>query len=323
MGKTKAMTEESFLKTFAKGHGNAIIFLFIWVLAMLFVDNFATFNNNLNIIRQAAIPMIACIGMTFVLITGGIDLSLGFVFGLCSYIFGVLAVMWEWPLLLAFATMLVIGGLCGLLNGVLVCAFKIPPFIVTLGTGFVFFGFAQIISGGSAQHHLPAHVLALGRREFFGLPASVYFAIAVIIVFYIILHRGTFGRALAFLGCNVGASRLSGINTNRITIMAYVICSALTALAAMLMTARVNSASPILGGSSFTFETITAAILGGASLRGGIGSVPGSVLGVLTIVTIGNCINLLGISFFVYEAALGIVILFALIFEKVKNRVLQ
>lgn len=310
-------------RSFARNHGNLIIFATIWLLAMLFVNNFATLQNNLNIIKQAAIPAITCIGMTFVLMTGGIDLSVGYCVGLCSYLFGLFSMQMGFPPFIALLMTMACGALCGLLNGLLVQYAKIPAFIVTLGTGYILYGLAQIISNGSSMTNLPRNILNMGRTEVLGLPATVFFAIAMFLICYFLCHQTTYGRSLTALGNNINASWLSGIHTARITVLTYVICSTLAAMSAALMTIRVNSATPVMGGNSYTFEAITAAILGGASLTGGVGSVPGSTLGVLTIVVIQNCINLMGVNAYVYEAALSIIILLAIIFEKLKNRALQ
>jgi ribose/xylose/arabinose/galactoside ABC-type transport system permease subunit len=155
------------------------------------------------------------------------------------------------------------------------------------------------------------------------LPATVYFALAVVIVCYIIVHRATFGRSLSAVGYNPEAVRLSGINTNRLIISVYVLSGLLTGLAASLMSIRVNQAYPVMGGTTYTFEAITAAILGGASLNGGVGSAIGSVFGVLTMFVITNCLGLLGVNKYVYQAVLSIVILIAIIFENLKNRRMQ
>jgi ribose transport system permease protein len=319
---TRGKSVRSFFRNFLRKRGNLVIFVFIWLVAMIFIKNFATLANNTTIIKQAAIPAITCLGMTLVLMTGGIDLSLGYMVGLCSYIFGMLVNIGV-PTVVALLITMACGGICGLLNGALVQFVKIPAFIVTLGTGYILYGLSQIISNGSAITNFAPEVLAIGKSEFLGLPATVYIAIVVVIACYFLMHRSTFGRSLSALGYNMEASRLSGINTAFINVMVYVLCGVLAALSAGLMTVRVNQATPTMGGTTYTFEAITAAILGGASLFGGVGSAFGSVFGVLTIMIIENCVNLLNINYYFYQAVLGIVILAAIIFENLKNRALQ
>lgn len=311
------------LRNFIKKKGNVVIFLFIWVMATGFVPGFATVSNNLNIIKQAAIPAITCIGMTFVLMTGGIDLSLGYTVGLCSYVFGQFAMLWNINPIFSMILTVVVGMLWGLCNGVLVQYAKIPAFIVTLGTGYIAYGLAQILSNGAVLSNIPKNILLYGRAQFFGLTASVYYALVVMLIFYYVLHKSTFGRSLSSLGLNIETTKLSGINVAFVHVMAYVVCGALAGFSAILMTLRVNSASPVMGGMDYTFEAITAAIIGGASLSGGAGSVWGSILGVFTIIIIENGINLLGVNYYFYKAVLSILVLAAMIFESLKNRKLQ
>lgn len=323
MDEMKRFDIKQFFKNFLRQRGNVVIFLTFWIIAAIFIPRFITLNNNLNIIKQAAIPAISCLGMTFVLMTGGIDLSLGYNVGLCSYLFGQFAILWNINPILSMLMTIIVGMMVGLCNGVLIQYVKIPAFIVTLGTGYIVYGLAQILSNGSVLSGIPKEVLMYGRTLIFGLTANVYYALAMMIICYFILHRMTFGRSLSSLGLNLEATKLSGINAARVHVMAYVICGGLTGLSAILMTLRVGSASPVMGGSTYTFEAITAAILGGASLSGGVGSAVGSILGVFTITIIENCISLLGVNFYFYQAVLSIVILLAMIFEKLKNRKLQ
>lgn len=311
------------MKYFAKNYGNVIIFLVVWLIGTLFVPNFVGLSNGINIITQGAIAAICCLGMTFVLMTGGIDLSVGYLLGFCAYIYGFCAVKAGLPIFVSILITLIVGAFCGMINGILVQKLKIPAFIVTLGTGYIIYGIAQIVSNGSAITNLPENVLAVGRSKFLGLTSTVWIMILVALICYFILHKSTYGRALTSVGLNPKASRLSGINANFTTIMVYVICGLCTALGAVLMAARVNNCVCSMGGTDFTFTVITAAVLGGASLFGGIGSAWGSLLGVMTIFTIQNILGLLSVNYYMYTAAQSIVILIAIIFENVKNRIIQ
>ena len=310
-------------RNFAKNNGNLLIFLFIWVFASLLIKNFASISNYVNIVSQSAVAIVACLGMTFVLMTGGIDLSLGYTLGFCSYIYGLFAVQLGLPVIVALIASIIVGGICGLINGILVQIAKIPAFIVTLGTGYIIYGVAQIASNGAAITNLEASVLAIGRTKILGFASIVWIALIVVVISFFILHKSTYGRSLSAVGMNPEASRLSGIKTKFTVIMAYVFCGLCTGLAAVLMATRVNNCVSTLGGTEFTFRAITAAILGGASLFGGIGTAWGSVLGVLTIYGIENCLGLLGVNSYMYTATLSIIILIAIIFENVKNRILQ
>jgi ribose/xylose/arabinose/galactoside ABC-type transport system permease subunit len=310
------------VKDFAKDNGFLFIFLSLWILAASFVPNFLSLDNNVLILKQSAIPIIAAIGMTFVLIIGGIDLSVGYIVGFASMISGILIKTHGFPVPIVILLTLVIGILLGSANGWIVEKIKIPSFIATLGTGYIIFGLAQIISGGNVVNQLPKAFLAFGNAQVLGLPMSVYLSLLIIILFYLLLHKSTFGRALFALGLNRNASFLSGVKVGRYTVLVYTISGTLAAMVGLLLTVRVNSSQPDMGGSSFTFEIITAAVIGGTSLFGGAGKVLGSVFGVLIIKMVENCINLMGVSHYLYEAFMGLVILAAIIFENVKNKTL-
>lgn len=311
------------VKRFVKSYGNIIIFVIVWLYGTLFVENFFGLNNSINIITQGSIAAICCLGMTFVLMTGGIDLSVGYLLGFCAYVFGYCSVTRGMPVIAAIVITLIVGAFFGLVNGILVQMLSIPAFIVTLGTGYIIYGIAQIFSNGSAITNLPESVLAVGRMRILGLSSTVWIMLLVVIICYFTLHRSTYGRALTSVGLNASASHLSGINITFTRIAVYVVCGTCSALGAVLMAARVNNCVCSMGGTDFTFTVITAAVLGGASLFGGVGSVWGSLLGVMTIFTIQNILSLLSVNYYMYTAVQSIVILAAIIFENVKNRVIQ
>jgi ribose/xylose/arabinose/galactoside ABC-type transport system permease subunit len=296
------------------------IFLALVVLASLFVKNFADVDNAAVILKQSAIPAIAVIGMTMVLMTGGIDLSLGYVVGLASIASGILAHTWGWPAPAVLAAVLVLGLGLGLCNGLITQFMRVPAFIATLGTGYVFYGVAQIVSQGSNINRLPKDFLAIGRTPILGLPSAVFLALGVAVVFHVLISRTIFGRQLEAFGLGARAAALSGVPNARINVTVYALCAALAALSGLLFTIRVNAAQPNMGGGAFTFEVVTGAIVGGASLFGGVGSVVNSVLGVLSIKIIENCINLMGVNYNLYLAVQGMIILVAIVFGNLSNR---
>jgi ribose/xylose/arabinose/galactoside ABC-type transport system permease subunit len=197
---------------------------------------------------------------------------------------------------------------------------KVPPFITTLGTGYILYGISQLISAGNVITRLPPSLLAVGRTDFLGLPTSVFIALGVTAMGWFLVHKSVFGRALSAFGFNPRAAFLSGLPTARVNVLTYVLCSSLAALAGLLLTIRVNAAQPNMGGGIFTFEIITAAIVGGTSLFGGIGSVIGSLFGVLIMKVIENCINLMNISYHLYLAVQGGIILTVIVMDKIRNR---
>jgi ribose/xylose/arabinose/galactoside ABC-type transport system permease subunit len=295
------------------------IFLALVIVASLFVKNFTDLDNAEVILKQSAIPAIAVIGMTMVLMTGGIDLSLGYVVGLASIVSGIMANIWLWPAPAVLAAVLALGLAVGLCNGLITQYMRVPAFITTLGAGYVLYGLAQIVSQGSIINRLPKDFLAIGRTPIFGLPSAVFLALGVAVVFHLLISRTIFGRQLKAFGLGARAAALSGVPCPRINVSVYALCATLAALAGLLFTIRVNAAQPDMGGGAFTFEVVTAAIVGGASLFGGVGSVVNSILGVLSIKIIENCINLLGVSYHLYLAVQGAIILVAIIFGNLTN----
>lgn len=310
-----------FLRHFVKNYGSVVIFLIIWIISALFIPRFADWENLALIIKQAAIPIIACLGMTMVLMTGGIDLSLGYSIGLTSIIVGMMIKTYDLPIWFSIIVTLLIGCLIGLFNGFVIETIQVPAFIATLGTGYIYYGLAQIFSHGEDVSRFPKEFLAIGKTKIFGgLTSTVLISLFLCVIVYYLLHLSTFGRSLSAYGFSKETSRLSGLPTGLINILVYVICGFLTAVVGILLTIRVNCGQPTMGGGNYTFEVITSAIIGGASFFGGIGSVIGSVFGVLILKVIENCINLMGIPYYMYQSAMGLMILFAIIFENVKNK---
>jgi len=299
--------------------GSAVILVLLALVGIVFVRNFASVDNAAVIVRQSAIPAIAVLGMTMVLMTGGIDLSLGFVVGLASTATGFMAKVWGLPVGLTVAATLLLGALVGLVNGAIIQYMKVPSFITTLGTGYILYGISQLVSAGNVITRLPPSLLAVGRTDLLGFPTSVYIAVGIVALGWFLIHGSVFGRALCAFGFNSRAAFLSGLPTARVNVLTYVLCSSLAALAGLL-TIRVNAAQPNMGGGVFTFEIITAAIVGGTSLFGGVGSVIGSLFGVLIIKVIENCINLMNISYHLYLAVQGGIILTVIVMDKIRSR---
>ena len=303
-----------------RNNGSVVIILLLVLFASVFVRNFFSARNFALIIKQAAIPAIACIGMTVVLMTGGIDLSLGYMIGLSSISIGLLVKTIGMNIPLAILLTLLLGAMVGLFNGICVQYIKVPAFITTLGTGYILLGIAQIISNGASINQMPDAFLALGKTKIGLLNTTVFISLGFCLIFYYLLHLSTYGRTLKAFGLSEPASRMSGCPTVRTNVSVYIISAMLASVAGILLTMDVNCAQPTMGGGEYTFQVITAAILGGASLYGGIGSVHGAVLGVISLKIINNCINLLNVPYYWGSAVLGIVILLAIIFENVKNK---
>ena len=321
---------------FAKEHGCILMYAVLFTAAAALVGRFFTVANVLNIVKQAAVPAVACMGLMLVLTTGGIDLSLGYTLGLCSIALGLMSVKHGMPAWQAIPLTLALGTVVGLVNGSIIQFLRVPPFIATLGSGYVLFGIAQIVGKGNAYMPLPMDLQAFGTSKpleglvaegmpelidkLLKLPMYVFIAVFVVAVMYFVRHKTVYGRNLSAFGFNQRTARLSGVRAARLHVWTYALSSTLVALAAVLLTIRVNCAQSNLGGANYTFEIVTSAVVGGTSLFGGVSSVVNCVFGVLVTKTLENTINLLAVNYYLYQPAMGVVILFAIILEVYKNR---
>jgi ribose/xylose/arabinose/galactoside ABC-type transport system permease subunit len=302
--------------------GLLALLVVMWIVAAVFVPKFATLPNIRNVLRQASDLGVAAIGELFVLLIGGIDLSVGAVYGLTSVVL-VTTMISSGSFPLAVAAALGAGLLFGVLNGSLVQWVRIPAFITTLGMFYIAYALAQMISAGEALR-MPSDPLFVGLQtgSLFGVPYLVVLAAIVDVVAWIVLNRTVFGRSVVAVGYNRVTAGLSGVRVPRVVVAAFTIGGAMTALAAVMLTSRIQVGVPTLGGFTTTFETITAAVVGGTSLFGGRGSVPGVVIGAVIIRTIGDCIVLLNITPLLYQAVMGGLIVIALLVDSQRSKYL-
>jgi ribose transport system permease protein len=289
--------------------------------------------NILNVSRQATYLIIIAMGQALVLISGGFDLSVGATVALTSvvsatYMSDFYASNPNSPtlaILIGVAAGLVVGLIIGLINGIGVAVFKVSPFVMTLGMASIATGFALNYTGGSPVSGMPREFtrnIGTGR---FGpgplpdIPTPVYFTVALVVLMYFLVNWTRLGRYVYAIGGNVRAAYLSGISVTIYLASVYVICSVLTAIAGVLLTARVSSGEPNLGGN-FPLESITAAVVGGVSLRGGEGRIISAVLGAIFIVLLTNGMNLIRIESYVQMIAIGIILIFAVIIDRFRDR---
>lgn len=294
----------------------------LWALAWLFVPRFGSADNILNILRQSTDLTIAALGVMFILLIAGIDIGIGSVYGLTSVALVSLLAVGVNPVI-AVLCGLGVGLLTGLANGLIVEVARVPAFITTLGMFYIAFALAQMLSAGKSLA-VPRDSLfqGLGRARIAGVPVLIIIALGVAVVMWLVLNRTEFGRWIVATGSNREASRLSAIPVRIVSVTAFAIGGVLTSVAAILLTARTQTGEPTLGGSTATFEVITAAVVGGTSLFGGKGSVIGVVIGAIIIRTISNCITLMNVTPLLYQAVMGVLILVALIIESVRTRLL-
>jgi ribose transport system permease protein len=308
-----------------------ILPLLMAVVILYFASQEARFYgtaNITNVLRQSTFLIIVTLGQALVLISGGFDLSVGAVIAVTSvvsarYMASYFANNPESELmavLVGVGVGLLVGLIFGLVNGIGVARFKVSPFIMTLGMASVGGGFALYYTGGSPVSGMPPlFTREIGTGRWFEIPVPVFFTIGATILVMFLVTSTTWGRYLYAIGGNPKAAFLSGIPVGLYTASVYVICSLLAALAGILLTARVSSGEPNLG-ANFPLQSITAAVVGGVSLRGGEGRIIGAVLGALFITILTNGMNLIRIESYIQEIAIGIILIVAVIIDRLRDR---
>lgn len=287
------------------------------VVLSLSSPHFLMRENLMNIALQAAVVTILALGMTLVILTEGIDLSVGPVLGLCGVVMALLTVSGT-PIVVALIAAILVAMVFGALNGVLIAVVELPPFIVTLGTFGMASSLAMAMTGGNSVTGLPEAVRWFNEGVFLGLPIPIWTTIALFAVTAVILHRTKFGRYVYAIGGNRKALRLAGVRLQIYHVGAYVFAATLAAFASFIMTARTNAAHPTIG-IGFEFDAIAAVILGGTSFVGGRGGLLGTVGGALAVATLRNGLNLLSVSTEWQVAAVGVVIILAVAFDSVRG----
>lgn len=299
--------------------GPLVGLLLLCVVLSIASPHFLTIDNLLNVLRQSAINAILALGQLMVIITAGIDLSIGSVMGLCNVALALL-LRAGWPPLAACAAVLALGSAVGLLNGVLLTRLRLPhPFISTLGTMNVGRGVALLLAGGIPISGLSPGFRAAFGGDAFGLPMPVVIAALAYGCGFVFLSRTVWGRDLYAIGGNREAARLSGIPVDRRLNLAYTLSGCAAALAGLVLAARMNSGFP-LAGSGAELDAIAAVIIGGASFFGGIGGVGGTLIGALIIAFLRNGLNLLDVSAYWQIIVIGAVIVAAVWIDVVRQR---
>jgi ribose transport system permease protein len=294
--------------------GLAALCVVLWILTPYFL----TVSNLLNIAEQTSINAIVAVGMTFVILSGGIDLSVGSIVALSGVVLGT-ALQGGQPIPVALLLGLLVGLACGLANGALISWGGLPPFIVTLGTMSIARGAALLFTEGRPVSGFDAsfRVLATGRAGF--IPAPVIAMVLVYATAHFVLTRTTFGRYVYAIGGNEEATRLSGVAIRFHKTMIYGVSGLMSAAAAVILTARLNSAQPIAG-MMYELDAIAATVIGGTSLMGGEGSLGGTLVGALIMGVLRNGLNLLGVSSFLQQIVIGGVIVVAVLLDTVLKR---
>jgi ribose transport system permease protein len=289
--------------------GLLLVMIIFWILSPYFM----TVSNLLNIAEQTSINAIIAVGMTFVIITAGIDLSVGSIVALSGVALAdMLQAGHAGPL--AIAVGLMVGALCGLVNGSLISYGKLPPFIATLGMMSVARGAALFYTDGRPISGFNADFRFLATGEVLSIPVPVVLMLFLYGIAYLVLNRTKLGRYAYAIGGNEEAANLSGINTKLVKTIVYGLCGLLSGLAAVVLTARLNSAQPIAG-MMYELDAIAAVVIGGTSLMGGEGKISGTLIGAFIMGVLRNGLNLLGISSFTQQIIIGSVIILAVLVD--------
>ncbi len=304
------------------------LFLFVFIATAIKNPQFVSAYNLQNLVAWTSLFGIISVGAAFVIITGGIDLSIGSVVGLVGSTLSWLLMHKGWSEPAALLAVLGISVAIGLAHGLLITKARLQPFVVTLCGLLIYRGLARFITDDASQGFGSSHdslrALAIGKVPVaggFALPVSVFFLAAIAIVAAIFLNRTIWGRYLLALGRNETAARFSGINTDRMKILAYVICSLLGGVGGILFSLNLNSIQPSGLGEFYELYAIAAAVLGGCSLRGGEGTILGVIIGTAVMRVLYNAINILGIPTHLEFAIIGTVILAGVIADELVKRV--
>lgn len=301
------------------------VFLILLLLAgglSLYTDTFLTSTNIFNILRAFSWIAISAFGQCMVIITGGIDLSVGSVMGLAGLVTGMLLVR-EVIVPVAVIAGLLVGLIVGLLNGLMITAGKLPPFIATLGSLLMARGLCYGLSGGWPVRDLPLAFRNLGQYDLpiagVGVPLPLIFMLILAVVTSAFLSRTVWGYRIYALGGNETATALSGINTNRIKLMVYSLCGLLAATGGVLMTARLGVAAPTAA-QGYELDVIAAAVVGGTSLKGGEGTILGVLIGAAIMQVLRNGLVLMGVSAYWLQAVQGLVIVVAIMLDQLRKQ---
>lgn len=309
------------LSIFLKRYGLLLVYALLGLGLSLLSDRFLTGANQINILRQATISGIVAIGMTLVILTAGIDLSVGSILALSAVITADLLKQGV-SVLLAILIAFGIGALMGMVNGLMIARGKIPPFIATLGMLTVGRGLTLMYTQGKPFTGLPDAFRFIGTASIGPVPMPIVIAALLFILVGVVLSRTRFGEYIYLTGDNPVAAQLAGVNTNRVIVLVYMISGMCAALAGLILIARLDSAQPVIG-AGYEFSAIAAVVVGGTSFSGGEGTLLGTLLGALLIETLSNGLNLLNVSQLWEQVIKGVVIALALLFYKAINRPLK
>lgn len=310
----KSKKKESSYKTFLSEYGIIFVLVILFAFFSLTAPSFLTIDNVFNILRQVSIVGIAAVGMTFVMLTSGIDLSIGSIMAVSGVIAAKIMLIYKFSPLLTCIIVLLLCILIGLFNGFLVNELSIPPLISTLATMTSLRGLAYIITGGLPVFGFDRSFSKLGQGYMWFIPIPVIIMTIIFILGILYLDKTIQGRYIYGVGGNEEATRLSGINIKKVKYLVYTLCSLLSGIAGIILLSRTNSGQPSAG-VGYEMDVITAVVLGGVSMKGGEGKLSFVVIGVLIMGILTNGMIMLNINDYVQQLVKGLVLITAVGFD--------
>ncbi len=301
---------------YLQDYGSFIALIFLVVVISVISPDFRTVNNFLSLLRQSAINGLIAFGMTCIILTGGIDLSVGSVLALTSIICAHIIKIGI-PAPLAMLIALIFGIILGTISGLMVTKSRLQPFIATLITMTGYRGLTMILSGGRPISRLGDNLLLnqIGKGSFLGIPIPVWILVIFFAIFLFILKKTVLGRQIYATGSNSKAAELAGINTNNIKLIVYAVSGFMASISGLILVSRLGSAQPTLG-SGYELDAIAAVALGGTSMTGGRGKITGTLIGILIIAVLNNGLNIIGVSSYYQDVVKALVIFLAVISDR-------
>lgn len=311
----KRMTDFSKKKEFIAFIGLFVIF----TVFALISSNFRTMYNFMSILRQTSINAILAVGMTYVIISGGIDLSVSAIVSLSGTVAAIAMSKWGFHIGGGIVVGLLIGAAAGFINGFVIAKFSVPPIIATLGMQTAASGLALVITGGYSVTGIPKSFAFLGRKNIFSVPVPAILMIVMLVLGYIILNKTRFGAYIYGVGGNEEATRLSGVSVEKTKIGIYVFSGLMAAVAGLILASRLNSGQP-MAGSGLELNAIAAVVIGGASVAGGSGNMIGGLFGSLIMCILTNGFDIIGIDRYYQMIFTGFILVAAVAVQKKSDR---
>lgn len=311
-----------FVRNFRKSTTFSIALILLGLCIFLTITTgtkFLSKNNLLSVFRQFSFTAILAIGQALVIITGGIDLSVGSIFALSSVVSALGMTRWGFNTFVGLFIGCLIGAALGLSNGFFITKLRLPPFIATLGMMSIARGLAYVVTGGFPVSGLPSAFKFIGQGDILGIPSPIILMLILAVIFGFFLHKTIIGRRIYAIGGNQEAAKVSGIRVDRIKLLVYTLCGLLSAISGLATAARLNVAQSTAG-QGIEMDAIAAVIIGGASLSGGIGNIAGPVLGAAIMGIIRNGLILLNVTAYWQQTVIGAVVIIAVTFDKMRNQ---